>query len=185
LGYLVGMSRGMVRAALRLLTLGCIVGHSTSAHAENGLESLIALILLEPLVPDLRLEFDDKKYAVLSWPVHVDLTRIYANSKRVRLRDPVLRRYLSTAFIEPQWRPADGSGRFVAGTRQGFSIHGFGILTDIAGVVGGGGAGVVVGAGPAFVVPTQMTLFGLIYRQTMTTEGPRSDISLDLGAFFL
>lgn len=139
--------------------------------------------LVEPVVPDLRLEFDHGSRALLSWPIHLDLTR-FMGRKYASGGDAVFHRYAASLFIEPQWRKADGQARLLVGTRQGFSLGGFGLVTDIAGVYGSDGSGLVVGAGPAILFPPRMQTIALVFRQTLTTEGPRSDISLDLLAFY-
>ena len=160
---------------------GCLMVSQPAAAQVEGAALLVGALgfIAEPFVPDLRLEFDRGTHWVLSWPLHVSLMRFYP-----RQPEPLLKRYVSSVFIEPQWIPAEGKGRFLAGTRQGFSLRGYGILTEIGAVAGSGGPGWFVGAGPSLLNAPYMSYLGLIFRQTMTTEGPRRDISLDLLSLF-
>jgi hypothetical protein len=174
------MSRKVGRTALAVFA-GCFM---VSQHAAAQVEELGLLVgvlgfITEPFVPDLRLEFDRGTHWVLSWPLHISLMRFYPPQP-----EPLLKRYVASAFIEPQWIPGEGKGRFLAGTRQGFSLDGYGLLTDIGVVAGSGGPGWFVGAGPALLNAPHMSYLGLILRQTMTTDGPRRDISLDLLSIF-
>jgi hypothetical protein len=134
----------------------------------------------EVVVPDLRFEYVQKPYVVLSLPAHFTLSW----EKDCSHYPPC---YVTSAFVEPQWRPADGQWRALIGVRQTYAFikDTFGLLGEAAALTGTDGHGVVLGAGPSFLhFEGEMcgTVLSVVYRHSFTTEGHRDDVSIDLMA---
>jgi hypothetical protein len=167
------------RFLAQVLVASCLVSFCQAVQAQSA-GPLEAICLMEPFVPDLRFEYDKDPFIVLSWPVHLGIDRFYEKN---RSDD-----YMASVFVEPQWRPADGKGRFLMGTRQGLTFwKRLGVVVDVAGVVGNDGHGLVLGGGFALFERNAglgLHYLGLIYRHALTTEGSRNDGSLDLLATY-
>ena len=164
------------RLASAMAAGAAIVVTAAPAHAgsDEGLIEALAVIFLEPVVPDTRLEFDRSKvYANLSWPLpHLDAYRIVGS--RVDSADE----WRPSVFVEPQWRPADGQFRFLAGSRLRFdSVP---LFLEGAGLLGSDGNGGAFGLGGALYQEKGYGFLALVYRHTWTNEGQRDDVGFDL-----
>lgn len=140
---------------------------------------LYTACFLEPLVPDVRLEWADARRWVLSWPVHPWATPPFGEGGPVTL--------VASPFLEPQWRPATRDARLLAGARL-YAFPGplrVGALVEGAGLAGTDGHGGLVGAGLTFDLierhaATQPWTVSLVVRQAWAGGAVRRDVALDV-----
>ena len=161
----------VVAAASAAIVFAAAPAHATS---DEGLVETLAVIFLEPVVPDSRVEFDGSEvYANLSWPLpHLDAYRLVGS--RVDSTDE----FWPSVFVEPQWRPEDGQFRFLGGSRLRFdSVP---LFLEGAGLLGSDGNGGTFGLGAALLQEKSHGLLSVVYRHTWTNEGERDDVGFDL-----
>jgi len=173
-----------------------VAGNARIARADGDFGDALLLgmgvVLLEPLIPDLRYEIGNGTEAglVLSWPISFARKEWYFALPDRHGDEAVLRGYYAALqpVVEPQWRPSSGANRVVGLARTVFgrssSSHGFAVAIDAGGVVGEDGHGGVVGTGLLYVLDQEGLVYvGLFGRAVITNEGTRFDVSLDLHLF--
>jgi hypothetical protein len=142
---------------------------------------LYTLCFLEPLIPDLRLEYggESPRRAVLSWPLHPWATP--------PLDAPGPLTFIASPFVEPQLRLGAKEYRLLGGAR----LYAFpdslrlGALIEGAGLLGTDGDGGMAGVGLTYDLierhrTTQPWTLSLVYRRSWTGEGTRNDLSFDV-----
>ena len=185
------MSRGpsfhrLAIASLVSVTLlfGTTLPRKAAASPGSGNVVVGAMVLLEPVLPELRVELDtslDDPVATIGLPLGVGLP--------YRL-DPSGFDVQGTAgvFVEPQFQLAERVWRGLGGLEASIG-HGdqqiLGLLAEVGGVVGEDGSGGFVGVA---LVPFGQPEVGLRFcclgwRALLTTEGTRHQLYLDLVSF--